>query len=51
MQRAVDGHGLHQCGVEELAKLCHQAAPLIFPGIITEEAVQQGVERVCDLHL
>lgn len=51
VQRAVDRHGLHQRGVEELAELCHQTAPLIPPGVVTEEAVQRGVERVGDLHL
>lgn len=51
VQRAVDWHSLHQRGVEEMAKLCHQAAPLILPSVVREEAVQRGVERVSDLYL
>lgn len=51
MQRAVDWHGLHKRGVEELAELRHQAAPLILSSVVTEEAVQRGVEGVGDLHL
>lgn len=37
--------------MEELAKLCHQAAPLVLLRIIPEEAVQWGVEGVCYFHL
>lgn len=51
VQSVVDGHWLDQCSMEELAKLCHQATPLVLLGVITEEAVQWGVKGVCDLHL
>lgn len=44
-------HRLDQCCMEELTKLCHQAAPLVLLGIIAEEAVQRGVEGVCDFYL
>lgn len=51
MQCAVDRHNFNQHGMEELSELCHQAAPLVQPGVVAEEAVQRGVKRVCDLHL
>lgn len=44
-------HSFDQCSMEELAKLCHQAAPLVLVGIIAEEAVQWRVEGICDFHL
>ena len=50
-KRAVAGHRLDQRGVEELTKLGHQAAPLVVPGVVAEEAVQGGVEGVGYLHL
>lgn len=37
--------------MEELAELRHQTTPLILSSVVTEEAVQRGVERVGDLHL
>lgn len=51
VQCVIDWHCFDQCGMKELAKLCHQAVPLVFLGIVTEEAVQWGVKRVSDLHL
>lgn len=51
MQCFINWHSLDQCSVEELAKLCHQAAPLVLQGVIAEEAVEWGVKGVCDLHL
>lgn len=51
VQCVIDWHCFDQCGMEELAKLCHQAVPLVFLGIVTEEAVQWRVKRVSDLHL
>lgn len=44
-------HRLDQCRVEELAKLCHQTAPLVLLGVIAEEAVERGIEGVCDFYL
>lgn len=32
--------------MEELTKLCHQAAPLVVLGVVAEETVQWGVEGV-----
>jgi len=51
VQCIIDRHGFDQCSVEEQAKFCHQAAPLVLLRIITEEAVEGGVKGVCDLHL
>lgn len=51
VQRIMNWHRFDQRSVEELAELCHQAAPLVLLGIIAEETVQWGVEGVCDFHL
>ena len=51
MEGVVNGHSLDQRGVEEMTKLGHQVAPLVPLGVVAEEAVQRGVEGVCDLQL
>jgi len=50
VQRVVDRHRLDQRGVEEVAELRHQAAPLVALRVVPEEAVQRGVEGVRHLH-
>lgn len=40
VQCIINCHRFDQCGMEELAKLCHQAVPLVLLGIVAVEAVQ-----------